>query len=219
MALGSRPTSRSIMARLIPIAVKYSTAGSAASCCRSANRIATATNSTAVNSSTSGYRALIRTRQSAHRPRSTSQPSTGMLCRFPDPVAAGRAVRGRPQQRFVRRDPMDHHVQKRADRQAQQGDHDDQRRHARALPDAVSTHRRVRRTDGAPVIADQRWPSSGITSFTFHGAPVGSEQVGRRVARRPTRLFWTIDQQVTLLHSWAPNPAPVSSTWPPFALL
>ena len=68
MTLGNRPTSRSIIDRLIPIAVKYSSAGSAANWCSSPIRSATATNNTAVRISTSGYRILIRTRQSAHRP-------------------------------------------------------------------------------------------------------------------------------------------------------
>ena len=176
MALGSRPTSRSIMARLIPIAVKYSTAGSAANCCRSAipqrhgdeqhggqdfdQRIPRADADAAVGAPTAQY-------QPAQQ-RNVVPDS--------DPVAAGRAVRGWPQQRFVRRDPIDDDVQKRADRQPQHGDHERSvGAIASALPDGKMSAR---------ASSDQRGGASG-TEVTFSLKITGGEdRVGRT---RPTR--------------------------------
>src|SRR6266542_2209550 len=79
---GSRRQSRSISDSAIPTAAKYRYAGSALSRCSRSSRTARAANTTAVANSTSGYRRLIGASQSAHLPRSSSQPNTGTLCRL-----------------------------------------------------------------------------------------------------------------------------------------
>ena len=100
-------------------------------------------NSTAVPASTRGYRTEIGSAQSRHRPRSTSQETTGTLSgldRGPTPWTG----RCRPHHRQPCRDPVDDDVEERTDRETEHPDeprneHPDSedRGHGIAAPSAV----------------------------------------------------------------------------------
>src|SRR5262249_27315284 len=80
IAFGRRRTCRSITTSATPIAAKYRYAGAALSRPRLDRRSVTATNNSDVANSTSGYHTAIGRPHPKHRPRRTTQLTTGMLC-------------------------------------------------------------------------------------------------------------------------------------------